>query len=230
MCMFSLPSSDKSDSTKQVSAAIGNNIFKIPAHPGRPKEYNIDEPPPLRIQRVLKVNNTNEVLLAPAAVAPKSKSPKKTALQKSKKSAAMVEELAKIEGEVTTLHPRAGDIWCIAKHRKPSGGNIMTIVPPATRHYGEETVANVEGLEYILPLKVMAAEESALKRQAVYVPAMPPVCPECEWVKRQAAFEDISEEIDSMLMEKRRKGNKNSKGKTKKETKKEELSEGRCLR
>lgn len=185
MCVTSSPSPEQFDSGKPTT---GNRIFGIPTHPGRPKEYNIDEPAPLNVRKVLKAQNTTS--LAPVAPAPKGKSPIEIALQEFEKSAAKGEESAEIEAEVARLDRRIAAAWAYVaeKSRNKMTSAMVPIDVPATGRNRERTIAKLEGREYILPLEVAAAEETVL-----------PGYLERGQVKHRTAFEDINIEIDDRL-------------------------------
>ncbi|KAF8440723.1 hypothetical protein BGX38DRAFT_1205018 [Terfezia claveryi] len=197
MCVTSSPSPDQSDSRKPTT---GNRIFSIPTHPGRPKEYNIDEPAPLNVRKVLKAQNTTS--LPPAAPAPKGKSPIEIAVQEFEKSAAEGEESAEIEAEVARLDRRIAAAWAYVadKSSKKMTSAMVPIDAPATGRNREKTIAKLEGREYISPLEVAAAEETVI-----------PGYLEGAQVEHRTTFEDINEEIDDMLKkaakrQKKRKG------------------------
>jgi len=178
------------------------NIFRIPPHPGHPEEYNINEPAPLNIRKVLQAQNTKGPPLAPAAVLLQTKSPVKTALQEFEKFAT---EIAEVERSPPRPLNRAD------AHRKRPGRKkkVYTVPddPPVTGRGHKETIAKLEGRDYIPPLKVMKVEKHVKsKRQAVYEPTIPPRCLQSKRVERETPFGDISEEIDDRLEKQRRKG------------------------
>ena len=212
----------QSDSTglEQAPTATRNNIFDIPSHPGRPEEYNIDEPAPLIIRKVFKAQNTSETPLAPAAVhvALKVKYPIEAVLQEFEESVALEEELVDIEAKVAGLDLRVEAVKSLSPatrdRKRPGNSNVMDAMPdntPATRHSRKEKAAKLQRREYIPPLKITTAEERAkVKRQAVYESTVPPGCLEGGRVQHHAPFGDINEEINYRLKEA-----KNSAGKDK---------------
>jgi len=145
--------------------------------------------------------------MAPAAGAPKVRHPIEVVLQELENSVATVEELAEIETEVERLDHRVAAAWAYVVDKSGSKMRSPTVPDdtPATGWNRGKATANLEGREYILLLKSVAAEERAkVKRQAVYVPTVPPGCFESARVDRRSMFEDNSEEIGDRSKEKRR--------------------------